>query len=237
MCAPLGVLLGGPTEQQTAEANAQQQYTQTIQGNYSKLFNQQQLVDSNLNNLLTPIAEAGPNQSGMSAAELAAQNTQALDTTGANYANAARTVGNQLAGRGGSSGIESGVDQQIKASLASSAAGQLSQEQLGITEENAAIGRQNYQNAVSGMQALSGDYSPTAAGSQGTQANQLAFTQATDIGAQQAQEAKSVASLIGSAAGMAAGGMGGLSGGGDLFSNPTSSAALQGNNLFAVSGQ
>src|ERR1019366_3677671 len=100
----------GPTGAEKSLAAQQQQYSQTVQNNYSTLFGEQQGAMSNLSNLLTPIAEAGANQSGMSAAELAAQNTQALDTTGANYANAARAVGNQLAGRGGDSGIESGVD-------------------------------------------------------------------------------------------------------------------------------
>ena len=197
----------GPTGQEKSEAAQQQQYATTVQNNYSTLFGEQQGAMSNLSNLLTPIAEAGPNQSGMSAAELAAQNTQALNTTGGNYANAARALNTQIAGKGGDSGLESGPAQQLQAGLASSAAGQLSNEQLGITQENAAIGRQNYQNAVSGLQALSQGYGSTAAGQSGTQAGGQAFSEANTIAQQEAQEDQAIGGAIGAGVSALSGGL------------------------------
>ena len=86
----------GPTGQEKQEANQQQAYSTVVQNNYKTLFGEQQGVMSNLNNIFTPIAEAGPSQQGFSGGELAALNTQALDTTGANYANAARALGDNF---------------------------------------------------------------------------------------------------------------------------------------------
>lgn len=208
----------GPTGQEKQEADQSQLYATTVQNNYKTLFGEQQGVMSNLNNIFTPIAEAGPSQTGFSGAELAAQNTQAIDTTGANYANAARSLGGQLAGRSTAAG-ETGVTQALKAGLTSSAAGQLSNEQLGITQANYAQGNQNWRTATGGLQALNSSYQTGEAGQSGTQAGTAAFNQADEIAQQEAQEDQSIAGGITSAAmtgltfGAGAAGGGGFSGG------------------------
>ncbi|HXC43868.1 MAG TPA: hypothetical protein VNY51_10160, partial [Candidatus Dormibacteraeota bacterium] len=124
---------------------------------YSNAFNQryasQTSLLNNINGVLNPVLQKGPEQTGFSPTELAAYNTQALDTTGANYANAERALGSQEAGKGDST-VESGVENQAKEALASASAGQTSNEELGITEANYAQGRQNFNNAVSGEQSL-----------------------------------------------------------------------------------
>lgn len=216
----------GPTTQEKSEAAAQQQYSERVQNNYNTLFGEQQGQVEALNNVFTPIAEAGPNQTGFSAPELAAYNTQAINTTGANYANAAKALGTQLAGRGGSSGLESGVDQQIKAGLAANAAGTLSNEELGITEANYAQGRQNFAQAAGGLQALAGIENPTGAAGAGTNANSAAFSEANTIEEQQAQKAKTIGGLI-------EGGVGALAGGfGNLDTTGGSSAGEQAQNFL-----
>ncbi len=198
----------GPTKQEEQEADQQQAYATTVQNNYKTLFGEQQGVMSNLNNIFTPIAEQGPSQTGFSGSELAALNTSAIDTTGANYANAARALGGQLAGRSTAAG-ETGPTQALKAQLASSAAGQLSGEQLGITQANYAQGNQNWRAATGGLQALNNSYESVQAGSSGTQANQSAFGEADEIAQQQAQEDQAIAGGITGVASEALSGVGG----------------------------
>ena len=112
MCGPSG------SEKQLAGQSAS--FSNTLQQDFNSRFAGQNEILQSLNNNLSNLSE-GIVPQGFDPKTLAALNTSAIDTTGANYANAARAVGGQLAGRGGDSGLESGVDQQIKAGLASSA--------------------------------------------------------------------------------------------------------------------
>src|SRR5689334_18812338 len=93
----------GPSNAEKNLAAQEAQFSQVLQGNYSTRFQNQNEVLGRLNNSLTPTLEAGPSQQGFSSQELAALNTRALNSTGANYANAARALNGQLAGRGGDS--------------------------------------------------------------------------------------------------------------------------------------
>jgi hypothetical protein len=192
----------GPTGQEKQIADQQQAYSTVVQNNYKTLFGEQQGVMSNLNNIFTPIAEAGPSQTGFSGGELAALNTQALDTTGANYANAARSLGGQLAGRSTAAG-ETGPTMALKSQLASASAGQLSNEQLGITQADYAQGNQNWRAATGGLQALNTSYQSGEAGQSGTEANKSAFGEADEIAQQQAQADQAIAGGITSLAGSA----------------------------------
>jgi len=164
---------------------------------------------------LSPIVEAGPSQQGFSPEELAAKNTEALNTTGANYANAARAVQGKLSGRGSDSGLASGIDQQIQGVLAGEAAGELSREQLSITDQNYAVGRRNFENAISGESALAKTYDPTAYSSQATNTLNTAFDESKVIQQQQSAKEKAIAGGITSLATDALTfGMGGLGAGG-----------------------
>jgi hypothetical protein len=188
---------------------------QTLQGNYAQNFSEQQGVLANLNETLQPVVNAGPSQTGFSAQESAALNTQALDTTGGNYANALRATQGQLAGRNDSGNLpESGVDQGIKARLASSAAGELSQEELGITEANYATGRSNFNSAVGAEEGIAGQYNPVSTGGLAEEANKNAFGEATQINEENNQAdadiAGGVTSLAKSALSFGLGGFGNL---------------------------
>lgn len=179
----------GPSSAQQSVASSESTFMGALMQNYNTNFAEQQSVLANLNQTLGPIVAAGPNQQGFSPQELAAQNTQAIDTTAGNYKNAAIGLNDQLAGRNDSGNLpESGVDQTLKEQLASSAAGQLSQEQLGITQANYATGRQNFESAVSGDEALAGIYNPNATGQLANQSNQNAFGEATQINQESNQE-------------------------------------------------
>jgi hypothetical protein len=217
----------GPTAAEKSLQAQEQSFSTLLQSDYSQQFQNQQGVLAKLNESLTPTLEAGPNQMGYSPQELAALNTQAINTTGANYRNAAVAAGSALAGRGGggSSGLESGVEQQIRAGIASGAAGTLSGEQLGITESNYATGRQNYDTALGGAQALAGEYNPLGYAGAGTSANTGAFGEAQTIQQQQAQKDQMIAGLITSGASDA---LGGLAGGfGNLDTQGTSTGGEQ----------
>lgn len=221
----------GPGNAEKGIAGSEQTFMKTLQQNYNVNFAEQQSVLSNLNNTLQPIISAGPNQTGFSAAEEGALNTQAIDTTGANYKNAAIALNNQLAGRNDSGNApESGVDQALKERLASSAEGELSQEQLGITEANYATGRSNFEQAIGGEEALAGQYNPTSTGSLANQSSQIAFGQADQIQQEENQEQADIAGGIESVAGA---GIGGFN---NLDTKGTSTTGEQFQNFFQGAG-
>src|SRR5277367_736247 len=89
----------GPSASQEGLAGSESQFMNTLQSNYATNFQEQQSVLNHLNGVLSPILEAGPNQTGFSASENAALNTQAIDSTGAAAANTERAIGNETAGR------------------------------------------------------------------------------------------------------------------------------------------
>src|SRR5690349_3030069 len=141
----------GPSGSMTMESGKAASLSSLLAANYQQNFGAQSAVLQNLNNLLTPIAEAGPDQQGFGANELAALNTQAQTTVGQNYAKAQAALNNQLATRGGGSAdMTSGADAQLKEQLASSAAAQSSNESLAITRANYNQGRQNWLSATHG---------------------------------------------------------------------------------------
>jgi hypothetical protein len=190
----------GPSASQENLANAEEGFM----SQYSQAFNQrfagQTSILNNINATLQPTLAKGPEQTGFSPEELAAYNTQALDTTGANYANAERAVGTAVAGQGDSA-VESGVQQAEKAQVATAAAGQTSNEELGITEANYAQGRQNFNNAVAGEENVAQQESPSSFGSLTQTAEGQGFNQQTQINQEESQEQAAIAGGVMSLAG------------------------------------
>jgi hypothetical protein len=169
--------------------------------------------------------QAGPNQTGFSAQEDAALNTNAIDTTGAAAANVERTIGNETAGRNDSGNLpESGVDQGLKENAASAAAGQTASEELGITEADYATGRANFNAATSAEEGVAGQYGSGASStmSGANEANKNAFGEESEITQQQDQEEADIAGGVTSLAeagltggmSLAAGGLSGFTGSG-----------------------
>ena len=200
----------GPSDSEKTLAGQQADFAQQLQSSFSQRFANQDAVLKQLNNTLSATIAAGPGQQGFTPQELAARNAAALDTTSANYANAARAVNGQLAGRGGDAGLQSGVDSQIQASIATQGAQQLSKEQQDITAENYGVGRERYNTALAGMNALSGQYNPQAFASLGNDANQTAYGEAYKNTEQSNQLWKDIGGFASSAIGA---GVGALTGG------------------------
>lgn len=187
----------GPTGEESSIERQQSTFMSELQANYNENFSEQQSVLNHLNSVLQPIVSAGPGQQGMTAQEKSALTTEAIDTTGANYASAARALNNELAGRAGGGNLpESGVDEQLAEGLAAQSAGQLSSEELGITNEDYQLGRQQFNEAVGGEESLAGMENPNATAGQATSAGNAAFTSADQIAQQQSQEESDIAGGI-----------------------------------------
>ena len=192
----------GPSDQQTQEAGAAQSLSQSMTAAFNDRLATQTGVLKNINNLISPIASAGPSQQGMSPQELAALNTTAINTSAAATRNALQATRGALAGRGGggTSGLESGVDQSIEANIRSQGAQQLGAEETGIQKLNYDIGRQNFWQAQGGLQALAGEESPWQAGNEAVSSGQSAFQDATKIQDMKNQKQAAIAGAIASGA-------------------------------------
>lgn len=145
---------------------------------------------------MTPIASAGPSQQGFSQGQLDTLNTQAINSAGAAAKNAAQATQGALAGRGGSSGLQSGVDAQIIGSQKIASANQLANNQLAIQNANYQQGHQNWQEATSGLNALIGETGAAQFGSEAQSANSNAFSEADQIQQEKNQEQADIAGGI-----------------------------------------
>jgi len=206
-------LFGGPSSQETGLANSAQSFSNVLQGNYGTAFGEQQSTLSSLNNEIQKI-ETGQTGQGFSAQELAAKNTAAINNAGAASRNAQQAIGNFSAGQGGggSSGIVSGVQEQLRAGAASSAANELSSAQNQIVQNNYQQGRINAQEAVGGLSSLAGQYGGAASGAESgaISENENAFKDQSQIQQQKGQMMSEIGGLVKSGVGIASGGLSSL---------------------------
>ena len=183
----------GPSGTEQSIEGQEQSLSSLLSSDFSQRFAQQSETLQNISNMLTPIAEAGPDQQGFGANELAALSTSVGEGVGANYAKASQALNNTLAARGGGSEfLPRGASAALKGTLASSAANQMSKEQLGITEANYAQGRQNWQQATAGLNALAQDYNPGQFSGQAQKGFEDAFGMADTINQEKNQETASI---------------------------------------------
>lgn len=206
----------GPSQQQEALAGQETAFSNLLQSNYNTNFGAQSAELQKLNNTFTPIAQAGPDQQGFGPQELAALNTQAGEGIAANYAKAQQSLNTNLSAQGGGNEfLPTGAESQLKSSLATAGANELSNAQIGITEANYNQGRTNYNNATAGLQALQADYAPNQIASETTNANQGAFGEQTKIQDMKNQEVASIAGgITGLATPFLTGGLSNLASGG-----------------------
>lgn len=202
----------GPSSQAGPLAAQQQSLATTLAGNYNQYFANQSSVLGNLNNMLTPIAQAGPDQQGYGAHELAALNTAAGEGVGASYSKASQALNNTLAARGGGNEVlPTGARAALQGSLASSAANEMSRDQLGITQANYGQGRKNWESATAGLHQLAQEYSPNAAASGAQSGFESSFGMYDKIQQEKNQKEAAIAGGITSlATGALTFGMGGL---------------------------
>jgi hypothetical protein len=177
----------GPTPQEKELAASQQGFMNELQGAFATNYGKQSSIYQNITNTMTPIEEAGPDQQGYSAQELAALNTGAINSTGAATANAEQRTANANAGHGDGSGLESGVDKALESNIATTGADTLANEQNNITQGNYAQGNKNFQEASQALGSVAAGESPAAFGSEANTAGEDAFKSADTI-QQQNQE-------------------------------------------------
>jgi hypothetical protein len=211
----------GPSSQETAIEASQQSFMTMLMNNYQTQFANQQEALGTLNKAFAPVLAAGPNASawdmpGGAVAEAALTST-AINTTAAGARQAEQAVAGEGAGRGASSGIQTGIQKQINAVIASQATGQLGAQELGIQELGQQLGRQQYNMAVGGEQALAGAYEASAGGAMGgaNTAATSAYNMAETNAMAATQEFSAIAGGIGAMGGdVAQGFSGGVAGGG-----------------------
>lgn len=192
-----------------------------LAADFGERYGEQSAVLANLRSLWTPIAQAGPDQQGFGANELAAITTGAREGVADQYAKASRALNTTLATRGGGSEVlPTGASAALRESLASAAANESARQQQAITTANYAQGRQNWREATAGLQALASQYNPSTFSGQASAANEAQFNMEKQINQERAQK---MSSIIGGITGLAAnfipggkflGGIKGLFGGG-----------------------
>jgi hypothetical protein len=200
--------MSGPSATQTQEAGSSQDFSNSLQAAWGQNFGAESSILGNLNNELTPIAEAGPNQEGFNASELSSLNSSAISSNATNYKNASAAVSEGRAGAGGNTYAPSGGDQQVQAQIASNASENLSNTENQIQQTDAAVGRSTWQAAEGGLQGVAAAYNPNATAGAATSAGGQAYSQANENNAQSQAWMGDVAGLVGGLGGAAIGAFG-----------------------------
>jgi len=206
----MGLFDCGPSSAEKRLAAKQEGLADTYSSAFRDYFGKQSAVLQNLSNIFTPIAQAGPDQQGFGSNQLAALHTQATEGVGTNYAKATRALQTNLSARGGGGEVlPTGSEAALKGQLASAAANEQSNADLAITNANYATGRQNWQQATAGLEALGQQYNPSSFGNLSNAGTEAAFKDQSQI--TQEQQAAS-ASILGGITSLA-GGIPGIAGG------------------------
>jgi hypothetical protein len=213
----------GATSQQKQIGQQQQNFFNQLQSQASTVFGNASQVFQTLVNTFTPTIQAGPNQQGFSPAELSAMQSQAITNVGQGYRNVKAAVGNQEAAYGGGNiSLPTGVNEATDLGAAEAAANAQSGALNQITQENYAVGRQNYENAVKGIAGATDVFNPaTSSANAATGAGTAAANTANQVAQENQSWMSAVSGVLGSVAGAATGGamnwvkgLGGKQGGG-----------------------
>ena len=174
--------MSGASSAQEQLQTEQMNFYQTLTNEYQTTFGENQSILKSLTASFSPILQAGINQKGFSDAELTALNSQAVTGTGQAYKQAQTAVGDKLAAEGGGNTyIPSGAKTQVQEELASSAAQNIGNQELGIQENDYATGRQNYLEAAGILGGVASQYNPTGYAGAATNAGSAAETTANQI--------------------------------------------------------
>lgn len=218
----------GPSGAETDQAAANTSLSSELSAAFNQSFANQNSILSSLTKSLSPTVAQGPNQQGFNAPELANLNTTAINNSAAAASNARRAAGNFTAGQGGggTSGLQSGITQQIDASIDSNATNALANTQNAITAANYNQGRQNYDTALGGLQGVANTYNPTSFGSTATQAGSQAFQEQDTLNNERNAEVSQIA-----------GGLAGVAGSAIGFANSSDAlSSLGGGQIFGSGG-
>jgi hypothetical protein len=206
----------GPTAAEDQLQGSSQAFAQQLQSSYSTLFGQQQSTLANLNAKLGQIA-SGQQGPGFGGSENASNISQIENAGAAAGRNADQATVDAEAGQGGGAGsaLRNGVQAELKAQTATSAANQESNALLQNTSNNYAVGRENAAATAGGLAQIAGEESPNGAAGNAISENSQSFGQANQIQKQDNALAKDIAGGVTSLAGsFLSGGMSSLAGGG-----------------------
>jgi hypothetical protein len=174
--------------EQAALTKKQSAFFDVMSASYNKMFEGQSAILATLQKTFAPIVAAGPSQYGLSKAEDTAMRTMASEGTAQSYKMAKQAVAEGQAAASGDAFIPKGADAQVKAQLASAAASQESQQQLGITSKGYDVGRQQYWKAAEALGGVAHEMNPigysgetSGAGRAATEAGRGAFDDYTTI--------------------------------------------------------
>ena len=193
----------GATGQQKQIAQSQQNFMTQAQTQAGSVFGASNTVFQSLLKTFSPTIAAGPNQEGFSPALLSALKSQIITGAGTAYKNAKAAVGNaQSAYGGGNVVLPSGAQVETDLGLAENAAN-LTAEQLNqLTQENYAIGRENYNKAVTGLEQAPGVFgAATSATNAATGAGEAAANTANQVAQADQSWVSAVTGALGTIAG------------------------------------
>ncbi len=172
-----------------------------VRANYGADVGQASGIFNSVNSALEGIVAASPNQTGESAQEVATQNAQVISNAAASNKNINASIREKGALTGAAPGVESGATEGAIANSEAKVENNLSNEEANITQHNYDVGRENFNAAVKGEEALPGaTMAPTTAAANAvTGANET-----TDTAAKNEQEsASSWMGLVGGLTGSA----------------------------------
>jgi hypothetical protein len=146
------------------------------------------------------IFDLGPSQEGFSEGEKQNLETGVIEGTAQNYANAARAV-NQSITAGGGSGMPSGAADELKLQTGLSSAQEKTREESEIRAADYQTGRENWQQAGSGLLSIAAGENPLGYEAGATSSGTAAADTANQIAQQQNSWINAGLGALGTAAG------------------------------------
>ncbi len=145
---PLALCSGGNAGQE-AEANqaAQASFYNELTNSFSQEFGAQSAITNALTSAYEPILKGGPNQYGFSPGEQSALSSQALQGSSAAAQQAEQATGSELAAHD-STGLPSGVADELRSQIGDVAAQDNANEQLGIKQAGYQQGYNEFNHAA-----------------------------------------------------------------------------------------
>lgn len=145
-------MCGVPSQMKTV-FNEQNSLFNTLSNQAQQIFGATSTAFKNLISAFSPIVAAGPNQEGMTPAQLADQNAKIMTGVGTAYTHAKEAAGAAIGAQGGGNVVLPGgaaVAQQV--GLASAAAQETAGEQEQMREKSREMGQERFFAAAKGME-------------------------------------------------------------------------------------
>lgn len=176
----------GPTDAESTMQQNQIDFYNRLSAQDTAVFGEDQNILNQLQSVYQPILARGPSQYGYSPDQENVLKSTAAQQVASNYQQASRALTEkQAALGGGDTYLPSGVNVQQQAQLASAAAQQRANMNLGIKQAGYQQGYQNFQDATRAMTSASSLLNPTGYAGVSNTASANAADTATKLAAQQ----------------------------------------------------